>query len=231
MITAQNLVDYLYNKCLPQVYVEEDRKVDNQLYRYLQALLLGGADLTVSEINGLLKLVDPENCPEEYFPVLYNSFGLEYYPDVGVEYHRKFLSNYGELKRRRGTYSGVRFLARVLTGLDVDLSYLRGEYQDQYGRHLIINLKAKSITEMLNLDNSIDIVKKFIGLFVPYYITVQIRGTIEMQYLSHTRYTAQAMSVSNHYRVRPRVVVEAITVKVPRVNVFSTKTQYKLGGE
>lgn len=213
MLTTQDLLDYAYYRCLPQVYRDEDAKVTfvdkdgveykKPLYRYLQALLYGGYDLALQDIENLLSLVNPETCPAEYFPALYESFGLEYFPDIDISYHRKFLSNYGELKRRRGTYSCISYLARVLTNLETSLTYLRGVYLDEYGRHVIVNLKAKSIMDILNLSTSTYVIKRFLSLFVPYYITVHISAEIVPQDIRATNTFAGSVAPRLIYNVFP----------------------------
>lgn len=213
MPNSADVLNYLYDRCLPDVYVREDTAIGKPLYRYLQALLTGGFEPTVNDINGLMKLVNPDTCPEEFFPVLYESFGLEYFPDVKIEYHRRFLSNYGELKRRRGTYSSIRFLVRVLTGLEVELSYLRGEFLGQNGRHLILELKARSIMDIINLDTSTYVIKQFIKLFIPYYITVQVSAEIEPQEFGTEYYTGNAITTRAHYSIVPENLPQVLNME------------------
>lgn len=200
-LTSADLLNYAYYRCLPEIYRDEDLALGLPLYRYLQSIILGGYDLAIQDIENLLTLVDPENCPEEFFPYLYESFGLEYYPDVAVDYHRKLLMNYGELKRRRGTYSCIKFLVRVLTSLDVKLRYFRGEYQEVYGRYLVVSLQAKTIEDILNLDNDSAIIQKFLGLFIPYYITVIVEGEVATQEVVTTIHRANAITSYVRYKI------------------------------
>ena len=200
-LTSADLLQYAYFRCLPEIYRDEDKNLGYPLYRYLQTIILGGYELSVQDIENLLNLVDPENCPEEFFPFLYESFGLEYYPDVAVDYHRKLLMNYGELKRRRGTYSCIKFLVRVLTSLDVKLRYFRGEHQDVYGRYLVVSLQAKTIEDILNLDNDSALIQKFLGLFIPYYITVIVEGEVVTQEVRTKIYRANAITSYASYKV------------------------------
>ena len=202
-LTSADLLQYIYYRCLPAVYREEDAQLGLPLYRYLQSITFGGVELVLTDIENLITLVDPEKCPEKFFPALYQCFGLEYFPDVDIKYHRRFLMNYGELKRRRGTYSCVRFLVRVLTSLNCKLRYLRGTYQGQKGRHLIIDLQARTIDDILNMENNANIISKFLGLFLPYYITVQVEGEIEIQQVSTTYYHGNFLTVYKSYTLRP----------------------------
>lgn len=200
-VTSAELLDYLYNRCLPGIYREEDDNIGKPLYRYLQSIILGGYNLAIQDIDNIIKLVDPETCPEQFFPVLYESFGLTYYPDVDMKYHRKFLMNYGELRRRKGTYSCIRFLVRVLTGMDVKLSYMRGIYNEVNGRHLIVKLQAKTLQELLNMDNDISVIKKFVGLFLPYYIIADIEGEVSSTTISTVLHTAGSVTYYCHYNI------------------------------
>ena len=200
-VTSADLLDYLYNRCLPGIYREEDADIGKPLYRYLQSIILGGYDLAIQDIDNIIKLVDPETCPEQFFPILYESFGLTYYPDVDMKYHRKFLMNYGELRRRKGTYSCIRFLVRVLTRMDVKLDYLRGNYGGELGRHLIVSIQAKTVEELLNLDTDVSIVSKFIEFFTPYYITTHVIGEVASSNIRGTKYIAGVITSYSSYQI------------------------------
>ena len=186
--TSEDLLQYAYYRCLPEVYRDADAEIGSPLYRYLSSIILGGMDLSLTDINNLLRIVDPEKCSSEVFPVLYNSFGLEYYPDIDIKYHRKFLMNYGELKKRKGTYSCIKFLARVLTSMDTKLSYLRGEYNGVTGRHLIVELQAANLEDLAHIDTNMLVVQQFVGSFVPYYITPHVIGAVATQELDVSNY-------------------------------------------
>lgn len=200
-VTSADLLDYLYFRCLPSIYQEEDANIGKPLYRYLQSIILGGYDLAIQDIDNIIKLVDPETCPEQFFPILYESFGLTYYPDVDMKYHRKFLMNYGELRRRKGTYSCIRFLVRVLTRMDVKLDYLRGEYGGELGRHLIVSLQAKTVEELLNLDTDVSIVSKFVEFFTPYYITTHVIGEVASSNIRGNKYVAGVITYYSSYQI------------------------------
>lgn len=203
-LTAIDLLDYAYYRCTPVIYREQDAKLDFPLYRYLASIILGGYSLSITDIENLLQLVDPEKCPDEFFPLLYESFGLEYYPDVEIKYHRKLLMNYGELRRRRGTYSCIRFLVKVLTSMDVKLRYLRGVYNEENGRHLIITLQAATIEDVINLENDSALIQKFLGLFLPYYITTTVESEVATQEVLTKVYRANVISSFASYTIRPR---------------------------
>lgn len=163
-LTSEGLLDLLYNRKLPQLYRDADRDLMTfPLKRYLQSLIDGGYCGSIEDIERALLLVDPQNVPEEFLPYLCESFGLPYFKDIDPTYTRKFLANYSELYRRRGTFSCVRYLARVLTGMDAKLSYVRGEYEGAMGRHLIIDLQAENLQDILNMDTSKEIIRQFGG--------------------------------------------------------------------
>ena len=197
--TSEDLLQYAYYRCLPEVYRDADAEIGSPLYRYLSSIILGGMDLSLTDINNLLRIVDPEKCPDEFFPVLYNSFGLEYYPDIDIKYHRKFLMNYGELKKRKGTYSCINFLVRVLTSMEAKQHYLRGEYNNVTGRHLVVTLQASTLEDLANIDTSMLVVQQFISSFIPYYITPHIEGAVATQTLTSKIYRSSVMSSYTRY--------------------------------
>lgn len=204
-LSTNDLLNYAYYRCLPQIYRDKDSELGMPLFRYLSSIILYGYRDSIEDIEGIITIIDPENCPEEYFPLLYSCFGLDYYPDVGVIYHRKILMNYGELRRRRGTYSCVRFLVKVLTGLEVNLSYFRGYHDEVYGRYLEVKLQVKTLEELENMDNSMALVSNFLGLFIPYYITTLVSGEIAVQEVKNEAYRANAISSFYSYSIRPSI--------------------------
>lgn len=229
-LTPNDLLKYAYYTCIPEIYREEDAELDYPLYRYLSSIILGGYSLQITDIENLIALVDPEKCPSKFFPLLYESFGFEYYPDVDIKYHRRFLLNFGELRKRRGTYSSIRFLVRVLTSMDVEQSYLRGEYEGEQGRHLILDLQAKSISDIINLDVNKAIIEQFLGLFVPYYITTHITGSIANQIVQNNRYTGQALVYKARYNVYPYgPIIKAPYIKIHRASAVSSAVRYSVG--
>ena len=69
-ITSKSMLDLLYNRKLPQIYRDEDKKLGYPLKRYLESLIDGGFCGSIKDIEGLMLLIDPETIPEEYFPYL-----------------------------------------------------------------------------------------------------------------------------------------------------------------
>lgn len=179
-LTDEMLLDLLYNRKLPEVY----RSVDvPKLYlqRYLNALIDGGYGVTSLEARDIIKLVDPDNCPEEFLPYLVESFGITYFEDILPKYQRRIVANIGELIRRRGTYSGVTFLVRVLSGMNCTLEYFRGTYQGEEGRFLIVTMKAETTEQISEMDMSSYVVSQYVTEFVPFYITVKTVAVVALQ--------------------------------------------------
>lgn len=185
-IASEQLLNHLYYNKLPQVYRDMDDMLRTRpLYRYLSSLIEGGYSEVIKDINNLLDLVDPEKCPEEFLPYLCRSFGLEYFEDIDPVYQRRFLMNIGEIKKRRGTHSCVRYLIRVLTSLDVDLSYKREYNEDkgENGRWLYAELQAVKIEDILQIETSIKVIERFVGGQLPYYITIVLSASVATQIL------------------------------------------------
>jgi phage tail-like protein len=202
-MSQTTFVDFLYNK-LPAVYREEDSKLGSPLYRYLQSLSEGGFEKALSDVDGFLSLVDPETCPDEIFPYLYESFGLPYYQDIDISYHRRFLSNIGALMKRRGTNRAVKYLVSTLTGFDVVLSYDR-RYEDDVcvGRFLNIAFLVDTIEEAIMVKPSAKVIEQFIKTEIPFYITPSVSALLSTEVLQGYVRRAGVMSSSITAKVLP----------------------------
>lgn len=203
-IQKDDFLDFLYDK-LPSVYKSKDGELELPFYRYLKALVDGGYFYIIDGSNSILDLLDPEKCPEELLPLFYKSVGLTYFEDIGVEYHRRFLANFGALMKRRGTYRSIKYLVATLTGLDVDLQYERRYTGNRcLGRFLTVKLIASTVEQVNNLPLSIRVVEKFITTQLPFYITVSVVVDVEPDVLSGNINTAGFMSYSVYYSlIRP----------------------------
>lgn len=204
MIDKNSFVGHLYNK-LPTVYREEDRKLGSPLYRYLEALCAGGFEKVIEDSNNFLALIDPEKCPEHIFPYLYESFGLKYFQDIPVEYHRKFLSNLGALMKRRGTNTAIRYLVSTLTGFEVDLSYERryNDNGDCIGRFLNIAFMVNTIEEAINVHPSAKVIEQFVQSQLPFYITPSVSALLSTSVLEAHDYKVSAIGVGGTQCVYP----------------------------
>lgn len=188
------LVDFLYYKKLPVVYQDEDlaQKPKLPLYRYLQALFVGG-DSVLEDINNILLLTDPEKCPDKFFPYLVRSFGLQYFEDIPISYQRKLLGNIGELYRRRGTSNCIRYLARVLTGMNAVVDY------NQTNLTLTITLIAASINDITNMETSKKVILAYLKDFLPYYVNLAFRAEAGKQVIESDVYHAGMVISKKHY--------------------------------
>lgn len=201
-ITPKGMLDLLYNRKLPQVYRDEDSKIGYPLKRYLESLIDGGYCGSIKDIEGIMSLVDPMTISEEFFPYLCESFGLTYFPDMGISYQRKFLSNMGELVKRRGTFSSVQYLTRALTGLNSDLSYFEGDYEGQDGNYLFIVLLAKSLEQLKNIDIDMEVIRNYIGSQIPYYVKPILSSRIDIQVIHSKSYSHSSVGNYKFYTIK-----------------------------
>ena len=179
------LTDFMYYQKLPEVYRIFDEPLGKPLYRYLQSMLEGGyADLINNNTKGyrglenLLELVDPHTCPDEFLQYYCKSMGIDWFPDLiteerGTYYLRTFLCNVGEIYKRRGTESVVKYIAKVLTEMDVKLRYERVFNNDRTtkARILWVELQAHTQEEIEKIGISAKVIKRYIDTQIPYYIT------------------------------------------------------------
>lgn len=221
--SSEQLLDHLYYKKLPQVYRDMDAMLKTYpLKRYLASLIEGGYSEVLKDTDGILDLVDPEKCPSKFLPYLCESFGLEYFEDMDDTYQRRFLVNIGEILKRRGTYACVRYLVRVLTGLDVDLRYERGYNEDKYGRWLFVELQGVNIDQILQIDTSIKVIERYVGTQIPYFITAILSASIAMQILQVKKHMGYAMGQGVYAKILPfKSKSESLDMYNQRVPVIS----------
>lgn len=155
----------------------------------------GAGEYVLEKANAFTTLIDPDDCPDDIFPYLFESFGLPYNPLIEtrtdadgkpiIYYHRKFLSNIGELLKRRGSKAGLQYLIRVLTGFEIRTKYVRGWVDDngdvvgendggKYGRHLLITLLLNSVEDEQNMEHSKRVIEQFLYPFLPHYLNIHI---------------------------------------------------------
>lgn len=200
-ITSKDMLDLLYNKKLPQVYRDEDKRIGYPLKRYLESLIDGGYYGSIKDIEKLMTLVDPLSIPEEFLQYLCESFGLSYFPDIEATYQRKFLLNIGEIVKRRGTFSCVKYLARALTGFDVELSYFEGVHNGVDGNYLFINLLAKDLEQLKNIDISMEVISKYVSGQIPYYIRPVLSYQVGTQFINSKSYSQSAVCSYKFYSI------------------------------
>jgi phage tail-like protein len=194
-LKSSSLADFLYNRKLPQVYRDMDSPTEGYpLKRYIHSLIEGGFTDILTKCNDLTVLVDPENCPDEYFPFLYESFGYTFDPSVDIIYQRRILINHGDLVQRRGTVSYVRFLVRALTGLDCNI--------ESVNKVLTITLLAKSLDELRSMETSVAVVQKFIENQLPFFEDLNdVISAIKVQVIPAKTYTYNVLTTCANYTI------------------------------
>ena len=228
------LTDFMYYHKLPEVYRVFDEPLGRPLYRYLQSLIDSGyADLVYSStvgkggISNLLELINPETCPDKFLPIYCKSVGIEWFQDLvisnteyGDPYHyiRTFLCNFGEIYKRRGTESVVKYIAKTLTSMDVKVKYNRVFEKDSAltrERILWVELQANTQEEIASVRINSEIIKRFIDTQLPYYITAHVIYAIKSSQIDIQKY----YSGFAHTKVRTSTLL-------PRVYMPTNENDY-----
>lgn len=223
------LTDFMYYQKLPEVYRVFDEPLGKPLYRYLQSMLEGGyADLVNNTTKGyrgienLLELIDPRTCPDEFLPYYCKSMGIDWFPDLiteerGTYYLRTFLCNVGEIYKRRGTDSVVRYIAKVLTEMDVKLRYERVFNSDRTtkARILWVELQAHTQEEINKVGISSKVIKRYVDTQIPYYITSVIIYMLRFNSLV-SRYNANFVISTIRKTIKTADTVKVHKLKVSR---------------
>ena len=227
------LTDFLYYHKLPEVYRVFDEPLGKPLYRYLQSMLEGGyADLINNATKGyrglenLLELVDPKTCPDEFLPYYCKSMGIEWFPDLiteerGTYYLRTFLCNVGEIYKRRGTDSVVKYIAKVLTEMDVKLRYERVFNSDRTtkARILWVELQAHTQEEIDNIGINAKVIKRYVDTQIPYYITSAIVYVL--------RFSTSVKKYNGNFVISTiRKTIKTSDEVFDSVNIKASKTHY-----
>lgn len=213
------LTDFIYYQKMPEVYRTFDTPLGKPLYRYLQALIEGGyAELIYNSTKGnrgidnLLELIDPQTCPEEFLPIYCKSLGIEWFQDLIVEregidsyyFIRTFLSNVGEIYKRRGTESVIKYIAKTLTSMDVKLSYRRiMSGLSTKERQLWVELQANTEEEIQAVALNSEVIKRYIDTQIPYFITARVLYNIKKGDIIVTGYTSTLLTVEKKTVIFP----------------------------
>lgn len=112
--------NYLY-KQLPAYYRYRDIETEYTLERYLKCL---GEYLNIvfEETDDIKDLLDVEKMPSKFLPYYAKMFGIKIYDDISEDFQRKLLANIVPILKRKGTRDVIEFVARELTGYDVDIT-------------------------------------------------------------------------------------------------------------
>lgn len=115
-----NFGEYLYSQ-LPAYYRYRDIETEYTLERYLKCL---GEYLSVvfEETDDIKDLLDVEKMPSKFLPYYAKMFGIKIYDDIPEDFQRKLLANIVPILKRKGTRDVIEFVARELTGYDVDVT-------------------------------------------------------------------------------------------------------------
>lgn len=115
-----NFGEYLYNQ-LPAHYRYRDIETEYTLERYLQCL---GEYINVvfEETDDIKDLLNVEKMPSKFLPYYAKMFGIKIYDDISEDFQRKLLANIVPILKRKGTRDVIEFVARELTGYDVDIT-------------------------------------------------------------------------------------------------------------
>lgn len=189
-MTKERLLEYIYYQLLPKVYRDEDALLKRPLYRFFKSIIYGGFNVPISTSTNFTGITKADKCPETIFPYLYNSNGLTYSNLVSTQLQRRFLSDLEEVYKRRGTYSGVKYLVRVLTGYDAETIYTK--YVNESGetvKLLTVNVKGMALSEVENIETGLPVVREFIKDFIPFSVDVEVYATFGVSELSMTHNT------------------------------------------
>ena len=110
---------YLYES-LPPIYALEDEYQGRVLKRYLD--VLGFAmNILCNETEDIRKLYDVDHMPMEFLQRYASIFDFPIYSEMPEYLQRKMLSNIVPILRRKGTAEVIEFIAREVTGCDIEV--------------------------------------------------------------------------------------------------------------
>lgn len=98
---------------LPNTYKINDYK--DTLKRFL-SVFEEELGIQLKDTQDLANLIDVDKCPIKYLPLLCETFGIGYDPDIPERFQRRFLKNIVSLYKKKGTASCLTYLARELSG-------------------------------------------------------------------------------------------------------------------
>ena len=172
---SEQFGDYLYHR-LPKVYRDYDVAIDRRvktdsgeevkrfytLQEYLYSFADGGFKPLLEDLEAIITLIDPMQCPEQFLPIMLQHFGLDFIEDIPVKFQRRLIQNTVTLYKKKGTIPAVAFLARELSGFDVTIEETeRGDVE-----FALVKLNAYE-NEDAELLLAQEIVQRYIHLFLP----------------------------------------------------------------
>lgn len=198
MDIRRDFAEYLYSR-LPKVYRYHDK--EGVLKAFIETFVEGGFNKVIDDNLKLFDLLDVDNCPKKYLPLLASSYGLTYTEEIPELFYRRLLKNITNLYQRKGTKSAIRFLARELTGFDteiienkdfsdVDIEASGWDIRFEHYRNFILKLKAPYETSLLDVKE--EVIKVVINDFLPTNSNVLVVTSYWFQDdHNHTRYTIE----------------------------------------
>jgi len=112
---------YLYGR-LPDVWRSEDEKNNLQLKRFLEACDEAGFGVIQRELDRLPNIIDLDTCTDEQAELVGSLLGLSNDFGIPLVPFRKLLKVITEIYKRKTTASILSYLARVLSGFQVDIT-------------------------------------------------------------------------------------------------------------
>lgn len=116
ILESRNFGLKIYNR-FPLKYREEDINQKFALKRYLQVIGEGGFKYAIEDVNGLLKLIDPDNVDEKVLEILFLHYGLEIFNGIPKDYLRYLLPKLGELYSMKGSIKAVENVCAFISGI------------------------------------------------------------------------------------------------------------------
>lgn len=118
-----SLGDKLYDR-LPGVYKKEDAAVKPDPYPLKRLFQIMGVsfDYLKDKMDGHMNLYDPDKCPVEFLPYLFQTLGFDHPYFLSESEQRSFLKALPTLYQYKGTPKVFMYLARNIFGADCDLS-------------------------------------------------------------------------------------------------------------
>jgi phage tail-like protein len=119
--------DFLYNK-LPAIYRIKDADQNLFLKQFLDVLQQGGFKYLLDSINGIYDLMDINKISSNFLEVKAQELGYDYSIDLPDWFTQRLLSNIVAIYKRKGTKAAVKFIAREMTGFNVDILEMQNRF-------------------------------------------------------------------------------------------------------
>lgn len=127
-LNSKDFGSKIYNR-FPLRYREDDLAYGEPLRRYIEGLSEGGFAHVIDELNGITRLIDPDNVSSEVLPLLFQQHGLSIFKGIPEEYLRYLLPRLGEAWSKKGSLDVIEYITSSLTGIktSTEVEYENGE--------------------------------------------------------------------------------------------------------